>query len=471
MSPNLHDILISQAVPPSSCRANEKKKTLDIPLSPSFNNILDSNELDDAFLDLPLNGASPDDEDFIKALLDPIEASFPKSAASDSQNVRSTTNDSKISTRTSQHGYQSCNTACGALPLNQIKFPCAPIAASYHPHDMIPVPLTGMELWPMNMQLRPCFVHQETKPLQLYQTYNSIYDVPVVMQETPRAVDRPKRRIDSWDPSEHAQSNVENQKRQKQKNHPLVDKHEALTIKTCFDGETKGRDRNKSLRVELLDSKRSHSFRGVSLHRLTRRWEASLWLAGKQLYLGGFEQQEDAARAYDLAALACKGNAAITNFPAEEYEEQLKELEGFTKEEVVAYVRRRSAAFARGRSKYRGVSGHDGRWEARIGTFRGRKNMSFGIFDSEDGAARQYDRALIIEKGKAAKTNFPLREYDKEAIEYARWMQLQLQSLQGPAIAEAIQSYILPLDREPTVEEKRRGAIIFGHDIWRALRG
>jgi hypothetical protein len=45
-------------------------------------------------------------------------------------------------------------------------------------------------------------------------------------------------------------------------------------------------------------------------------------------------------------------------------------------DEVVAYVRRRSSAFSRGKSRFRGVSGHEGRWEARIGSFQGRKNVS-----------------------------------------------------------------------------------------------
>jgi hypothetical protein len=45
-------------------------------------------------------------------------------------------------------------------------------------------------------------------------------------------------------------------------------------------------------------------------------------------------------------------------------------------DEVVAFVRRRSSAFSRGKSQYRGVSGHNGRWEARIGSFGGKKNVS-----------------------------------------------------------------------------------------------
>lgn len=41
----------------------------------------------------------------------------------------------------------------------------------------------------------------------------------------------------------------------------------------------------------------------------------------------------------------------------------------------MAYVRRRSNAFSRGKSRFRGVSGTDGRWESRIGSFCGRKNV------------------------------------------------------------------------------------------------
>ena len=62
--------------------------------------------------------------------------------------------------------------------------------------------------------------------------------------------------------------------------------------------------------------------------RLTQRWEASLWLAGKQMYLGGFVAEEDAAHAYDLAALACKGLAVPTNFAPAEYQDSLAEVSG-----------------------------------------------------------------------------------------------------------------------------------------------
>ena len=40
--------------------------------------------------------------------------------------------------------------------------------------------------------------------------------------------------------------------------------------------------------------------------------------------------------------------------------------------------------------------------------------VSFGIHETEEEAARQYDRALIVEKGRAAKTNFPIVLYEEE---------------------------------------------------------
>ena len=46
------------------------------------------------------------------------------------------------------------------------------------------------------------------------------------------------------------------------------------------------------------------------------RWEAHIWVKdlGRQVYLGGYEHEEHAAEAYDVAALKCKGPRVKTNF-------------------------------------------------------------------------------------------------------------------------------------------------------------
>ena len=165
---------------------------------------------------------------------------------------------------------------------------------------------------------------------------------------------------------------------------------------------------------------RTSLYRGVSLHRLTKRWEASCWVDKKQQYLGGFDSELKAARAYDVAALACKGEKAQTNFPAADYTDDLVALQGLTVPQIVAHVRRNSTAFARGKSKFKGVTGEEGRWEGRIGTLFKKKNVSLGYHETEEEAAKQYDRALIIKNGHSAKTNFDISVYDAEVAAFQR---------------------------------------------------
>jgi len=105
---------------------------------------------------------------------------------------------------------------------------------------------------------------------------------------------------------------------------------------------------------------------------------------------------------------------AKPNFTPTTYAAELAALAGQDADAVVAAVRRRSPAFSRGKSRFRGVSGAPGRWEARIGALRGRKNVALGVFAGEEEAARAYDRALLAGRGRTAKTNFPVAEYEAE---------------------------------------------------------
>ncbi|CAN6174379.1 unnamed protein product [Urochloa humidicola] len=172
-------------------------------------------------------------------------------------------------------------------------------------------------------------------------------------------------------------------------------------------------------------SQRSSIYRGVTRHRWTGRFEAHLWdknswnesqnKKGKQVYLGAYDDEEAAARAYDLAALKYWGPDTILNFPASAYEEELKEMEGQSREEYIGSLRRKSSGFSRGVSKYRGVARHhhNGRWEARIGRVFGNKYLYLGTYATQEEAAMAYDMAAIEYRGLNAVTNFDLSRYIK----------------------------------------------------------
>jgi hypothetical protein len=105
--------------------------------------------------------------------------------------------------------------------------------------------------------------------------------------------------------------------------------------------------------------------------------------------------------------------------------------------------------------------------------------VSFGIFATEEEAARQYDRALVCERGRsgtvplnlikvykchisltchcvdAAKTNFPVDDYIQEAREAAPFGR----------------TTTLPLGRQVTQEESRRGITITVEALVEALSG
>ncbi|KAK9916825.1 hypothetical protein WJX75_007474 [Coccomyxa subellipsoidea] len=163
---------------------------------------------------------------------------------------------------------------------------------------------------------------------------------------------------------------------------------------------------------ERRTTKATSRFRGVTHHCRTQRWEAHIWQEGKQIYLGGFDAEEQAALAYDLAALKFRGPDAQINFDISNYQQELLHFNDVTKEEVVQNLRRQSKGYQKTSSQFRGVTLHQkGKWEARIGQMVGKKYKYLGLFATELEAAQAYDRESVERKGIDAVTNFDLSEY------------------------------------------------------------
>ncbi|VVB03043.1 unnamed protein product [Arabis nemorensis] len=193
--------------------------------------------------------------------------------------------------------------------------------------------------------------------------------------------------------------------------------------------------------------KRSSIYRGVTRHRWTGRYEAHLWdkstwnqnqnKKGKQgfsflfasdkisflimfgisklimcffldifmvdgnfatpVYLGAYDDEEAAARAYDLAALKYWGPGTLINFPVTDYTRDLEEMQNLSREEYLASLRRKSSGFSRGIAKYRGLQS---RWDASASRMPGPdyfSNIHYGAGD-ERGTEGDFLGSFCLER-------------------------------------------------------------------------
>lgn len=75
--------------------------------------------------------------------------------------------------------------------------------------------------------------------------------------------------------------------------------------------------RSQNLANRRLPRNSTSGFKGASFHGASGKWRGQIKVDGRKLHLGLFLTAEEAARAYDAAALRHFGEFSLLNFPLE----------------------------------------------------------------------------------------------------------------------------------------------------------
>jgi len=257
-------------------------------------------------------------------------------------------------------------------------------------------------------------------------------------------------------------------------------------------------DKQKKKRQPPNPEKKS-KYRGVSWQKTSRAWVAQYKSSGKTTYLGLFGTEEEAARAYDVALFLKGGKNLNFGPPAEEVVNQFRANgnvppgrlgatvckrpdEPPRKPKIVEMSEADSAAASAAQaakadkgatSHYRGVSWYAARqiWKASIQV--NRKKEYIGRFQTEEEAARAYNKRAIELRGQEAilnvvpntRTRFPPGEPPKPIDE------LKAVKRARPNNKRPLDVLVLPSTTVPTLADtSSAGAAAFNFQEWQVKK-
>ncbi len=166
--------------------------------------------------------------------------------------------------------------------------------------------------------------------------------------------------------------------------------------------QTKKRARNAS-----KPGNTASRYRNVGLNKQRGRkcWKATCIVNGKQICIGHFFTEEDAARARDRYFLKYIGEDVMLNFPRTDYDNDRSEIVISKEKRVHSVMPKNNTSGLKGIFK----NGKNG-WAANISYMGIRYRL--GTHRTPEQAARAYDRKAIELFGDFARTNFPVADYN-----------------------------------------------------------